>query len=120
MTAPEQQRLARLLGGCHLGQAAVLLAQPQALLRAITDDHEAPPSWIIRVLGVRMLLQAASETLRPRPNVLCLGVAVDLTHAASMLAAAWIWPRYRRVALASAGSAAASALAGTLIVRRWR
>jgi len=117
VSTPDQQRLTRLLGGAHLGQAAVLLAQPHAVLRAITGDHGAPPSWIVRVLGTRILLQAAPETIRPSPTILRLGVAVDLTHAASMLAAARIWPRYRRAALASAGSAAASALASLLIVR---
>lgn len=117
MTTPTQQRLVRLLAGAHLGQGAVLLARPQALPRAITADRGTPPHWIVRVLGARILLQAGVETSRPRPVILRLGVAVDLTHAVSMLGAACIWPRYRRAALASAGSAAASALVGTLIIR---
>jgi hypothetical protein len=119
VTEQDQRRLARLLAVAHLGQAAILLAQPRALLRAITGDHGVPPSWVVRVLGARGLLQGALETVRPRPTILRLGIAVDLTHAASMLAAARIWPRYRRAALVSAGSAAVSALAGTVIVRRW-
>ena len=120
MTTPDPQRLGRLLAGAHLGQAAVLLAQPQSVLRAITGDHGTPPSWIVRVLGARILLQAGLETASPSSTILRLGIAVDLTHVASMLAAARIWPRYRRAALASAGSATASALAGALIVRQGR
>lgn len=117
MTTPDRRGGARLLAGAHLGQAALLLAQPPGVLRTITGDHGVPPAWIVRVLGVRLLAQAAPEAIRPHRTLLRLGVLVDLVHAASMLAAARIWPRYRRAALASAGSAGASALAGALLAR---
>lgn len=89
-------------------------------MRSVTGRHGAPPGWIVRVLGARLLAQAAPEAIRPSRRLLRLGLVVDLTHAASMLAAARIWPRYRRAALASAASAAASAVAGALIVRGQR
>lgn len=62
--------------------------------------------------GCPDLAQGAAESLRPRRDVLVLGVAVDLAHAASMVAAATVWPHYRRAALISAGSAATSAVVG--------
>lgn len=107
----------RLLAGAHLGLSAVLLAQPPAVLRSVVGTQSVPPSWIVRVLGIRTLLQGVVEGSSPRSNVLRVGVFVDVAHAASMLAAALVWPRYRRAALASAGSAGASALAGALLVR---
>ena len=87
------------------------------VLRKITGDRGVPPAWIVRLLGARLLVQGAPEALRPSSTVLRLGVLVDLTHAASMLAAGRVWPRYRRAALASAAAAGASAVAGALLVR---
>ncbi len=117
MTTPDRQRGAHLLAGAHLGQAVVLLAAPPGVLRSVTGDHGVPPAWIVRVLGVRTLVQAAAVAISASPTILRLGVLVDLAHAASMLAASRVWPRYRRAALASAGSAGASAVAGVLLIR---
>ncbi len=117
MTTPDRRAATRLLAAAHLGQAAVLLAQPAGALRRITSEGGVPPVWIVRILGARLLAQAAPEAIAPSRNILRLGVVVDLTHAASMLIAARVWPRYRRAALASAASAGASALAGTLLAR---
>jgi hypothetical protein len=116
VTTPDRRRWARLLAGAHLAQSFVLLAQPPSVLRSITGGG-VPPAWIVRVLGARLLVQAAPEAISPSRNMLRLGVLVDLAHAVSMLAAAQVWPRYRRAALASAGSAGVSALAGALIVQ---
>jgi hypothetical protein len=120
VTTPQPLRAPRLLAGAHLGQAVVLLAQPPGVLRRITGDHGVPPAWIVRVLGARILIQAVPEAVSPTPNVLRLGVVVDLAHAASMLAAARVWPRYRRAAMVSAGSAGASAVASALLIRARR
>lgn len=109
-----------MLAGAHLTQAAVLLASAPPALRRVAGDCGVPPTWIVRVLGARTLVQGAAETVRPTPAVLRVGVAVDVTHAASMLLAAWRWPRYRRAALVSAGAAASSALAGALLARSSR
>lgn len=111
------RRRHRALAGAHLVQAAVLLAQPPAVLRVIAGGHDVPPSWIVRVLGIRTLAQGLVDSIRPSRRLLRVGVAVDLTHAASMLAAARVWPAYRRAALTSAGSAAASAIVGVLSVQ---
>jgi len=94
---------------------ALLLTQPPPVIRLIAGDRDVPPPWIIRILGVRTLAQGTAEYLRPSRDVLILGVAVDLAHAASMVAAATVWPHYRRAALISAGSAATSAALGALV-----
>jgi hypothetical protein len=117
VTTTQPRRGARLLARVHLGQAVVLLAQPPGVLRRITGDYGVPPAWIVRVLGARILIQAVAEAVSPSRNILRVGLVVDLTHAASMLAAAQVWPRYRRAALASAGGAGASIVAGALLVR---
>lgn len=105
----------RVLAAAHSAQAALLLAQPPAVLRLVTGDQDVPPSWIVRLLGARTLAQGAAESIRPRRDVLVLGVVVDLAHAASMVAAATAWPHYRRAALTSAASAAASAVVGAVL-----
>lgn len=105
----------RVLAGAHCAFAVLLLAQPPAVLRAVAGDQDVPPSWIIRILGVRTLAQGAAEFLRPRRDVLVLGVTVDLAHAATMVAAAAVWPHYRRAALISAGGATTSAVVGAVL-----
>jgi len=114
-TVSAQRRGAAVLTGAHLMQAAVLLAQPPGVLRAVAGNQTVPPSWNVRVLGLRTLAQAIAEGVRPTRDVLRAGVAVDLAHAASMLTAARVWPRYRRAALTSAGTAGISALTGIFL-----
>lgn len=117
MTAANARPGLVLLAGAHAGQAAILLAQPPSVLRMVAGEPDVPPPWIMRVLGVRLLVQATVEMLSPRRSTLRISAFVDLTHAASMLLAAMVWPRYGRAALVSAGSAASSAVAATAIAR---
>ncbi len=74
-----------------------------------------PPSrrarQVARVLGVRHLAQAAITALNPGPEVVALGVVVDLLHAASMFAFAAIVPDLRDAELADALAATALAVA---------
>jgi hypothetical protein len=93
----------------------LLLTQPTAALRVVVGDQDIPPTWVVQLLGARTLGQGAAELIRPRRDVLAIGVAVDLAHAASMLAAVRMWPRYRRAALTSGSCAAASAVFGALL-----
>ena len=53
------------------------------------------------MLGARYVVQSASGLLLRRRPVPWLGGAIDLAHAASMVGAAMIYPRHRRLALAS-------------------
>ena len=93
----------------------MLLARPLTVARAVSGEQ--PPAWVIRALGARLLAQGLAEALRPDRRTLQLGVAVDTAHALSMLPAAWLLPRYRRSALASAASSAVSAAIGAVTAR---
>lgn len=106
-----------MLAAAHLTQAAALLGSPSAVARAVAGNGGIAPSWLVQVLGARTLVQGAAEAVRPTQGVRRVGIVVDVTHAASMLLAARIWPQYRRAALASAGAAASSAAAGALLTR---
>jgi hypothetical protein len=86
------------------------LAAPGAVLRAIGGpDRDDPVTGLVaRVLGGRLLLQAAADPIlgsRARG----VGAAVDLSHAASMVPVAIHWQEHRRTALASAAVATAIA-----------
>ena len=72
---------------------------------------------MVRLLGGRQLVQGAAVLIRPTLLLVIGGVAVDALHATSMVAAAVVWPRYRRAALTSAAAAGSSAIAGALIIR---
>lgn len=92
--------------------AAVLAAYPHRATRVIGNDRSlAPPAWLVRVLGVRSLLQGAAELRWPTPALACTGAAVDATHAASMALVAARSRRYRRAALVSGAFATVSAAA---------
>ena len=71
-----------------------------------------PPTWILRLLGIRMLAQGLVEIVAPRRLTFGVCAGIDATHAVSMLAAARIWPTYRRAALLSAAAAGLSAVVG--------
>jgi hypothetical protein len=105
------------LVGARAAQAAILLAQPPGVLRSAAGTHHVPPPWIMRALGVRLLVQATAEMIWPRPATFRISAFVDLTHAATMYGAAKAWPRYRRAALVSAASAASTAVAATTVAR---
>ena len=120
MTAANARPGVLVLAGAHTAQAAILFTQPPSVLRRVAGDQDVPPSWIMRVLGVRVLVQGAAEMLSRRPMALRISAFVDLTHAASMFVAAKVWPRYRRAALVSAAGAMSSAVAATAVARQRR
>jgi hypothetical protein len=91
------------------GWGAGLLAGPRAMAGLVSGDSAAPPVAIIRALGARRVAQHVLALAAPRRTVVLLSAATDALHAASMVAAAVIWPRYRRSALVSAGVATAAA-----------
>jgi hypothetical protein len=94
--------------GLLLGWGAALLVRPEATARAVSGEP-VPPTPVVRILGARRLGQQALLLVRPSRTIALAATATDVLHALSMLAAAAIWPEYRRPALTSAGVAAASA-----------
>jgi hypothetical protein len=105
-------RLRLLVPLARAGYGAALLCAPGPMIGVITGQ---PPSRrarrVARVLGVRQLAQAAVTALNPGPEVVALGVVVDLLHAASMFAFAAVVPDLRGAELADALAATALAVA---------
>jgi hypothetical protein len=106
--------------GLLLGWGGVLLARPEAAVRAACGGP-VPPTPVVRVLGLRRFAQEALLLAAPSRTVASVAAGVDVLHALTMLAAARIWPQYRRAALTSAAVAGVSAaLAGTTASRAGR
>ncbi|HEU5271628.1 MAG TPA: hypothetical protein VFU36_17005 [Jatrophihabitans sp.] len=103
--------LPRAVSVARAALAVGLLVRPGRVATLVSVGARCPAPWLIRLLGGRMLAQSGVELAGDSRRLVRLGAGVDALHSASMLAAALRWPRYRRVALASAGIAAASAVA---------
>jgi len=105
-------RMRLLVPLARAGYGAALLCAPGPMIGVVTGQ---PPSrrarQVARVLGVRHLTQAAITALNPGPEVVALGVIVDLLHAASMFAFAGAVPDLRRAELADAIAATTLAVA---------
>jgi hypothetical protein len=106
------RRLRLLVPLARAGYGTALLWAPGPIIGVVTGQ---PPSrrarQVARVLGVRHLAQAVIAALNPGPEVVALGVVVDLLHAASMFAFAAVVPDLRRAELADALAATALAFA---------
>jgi hypothetical protein len=105
-------RLRLLVPLARAGYGTALLVAPGPMIGIVTGQ---PPSrrarQVARVLGARHLAQAAITALNPGPEVVALGVIVDLLHAASMFAFAAVVPDLRQAELVDALAATALAVA---------
>ena len=120
MTPVTHSRVGRFAGAVHAVVGSALLISPhQAATLAARGPGGAPPNWVIRLLGLRMVAQAGFELSRPTPQVLAASAGIDGVHAASMLPVL-LSGRYRRAALVSAGVALVSATGLTLAQRPTR
>lgn len=94
------------------GYGAALLCAPGSMIGVCTGQPPSPRARrVARVLGVRHLTQAAITACNSGPEVVALGVVVDLVHAASMFALAAAGQSLRRAELADALAATALAVA---------
>jgi hypothetical protein len=104
----------RALQVVRAGYGGTLLLLPGPVLRLCggrTPDRRSRN--VARVLGVRHLIQAAvTAGIGPSAELLGLGAAVDITHAASMAGLALADRRVRRVTLTDALIETAFAAAG--------
>jgi hypothetical protein len=89
----------------------VLVAVPDRVLAAVGGPARNAPraAGIARALGARLVVQAGVDAVLG-PRTRHVDLALELSHAASMLPAALIWPTHRRPALVSAACAAGIAL----------
>jgi hypothetical protein len=106
----------RALAAAQTATGAALVVAPGAVAHALTPI-QAPPTWLARVLGGRILVQGVVVLLCPTRIMLLTGAAADAAHGLSMLAAASGFPAYRRAALVSAALASASAAAAVALSR---
>jgi len=101
----------RALGAAQVGLGALLVARPTQVAAEV-------PSWLVRVLGARGIVQGALTIAAPEPTTLALGASADAAHALSMVPFT-IWShRYRRAAAVSGGTAAVMAVLATALARR--
>jgi hypothetical protein len=107
---------ARTWGAATATIGAAALLRPRPVAQAVSGGRSAPDAAVVRLLGGRQLLQGIAVLIRPTPALIIGALAVDVLHATSMIAAALIRPGYRRAALTSAAVAAASAVAGALVL----
>lgn len=115
------RRLRTLASWLLFGWATALLAKPRETADAVLGGAPVPPLPVVRVLGARSAVQQLVLLARPDRDLARIAVAVDLLHAASMGAAAVLWPEYRRAELTSAGVALGSAvLSGRIAAAAYR
>lgn len=90
---------------------SLCLAAPSRVLAAAGGQEPASSGMarIVRVLGTRWVLQAGLDVLVGQ-RARRLDVAIELSHAGSMVPAAAVWPAHRRAALSSAAVAVGVAL----------
>ncbi len=105
--------------GVVLARAAwgvALATVPDRILGLTQPERPDTPvaSRLLRVLGVRHLVQAGVEALAAAPAVHYLGAAADGLHALSGVGLALLDPRWRRAALIEGAIASAFGLATAL------
>jgi hypothetical protein len=105
-----RRRATRAVAGLLLGWGLLLVTRPDDVVATLAPGPDRPNRRLVQVLGARTAVQHALVLARPERRLVLGGAAVDGLHAASMVAAAAVWPRLRRAALVSGGSAAASAV----------
>ena len=106
--------LTRLVSASTAAWALALLLRPDDVSRAVGAADPLPPSWIVRVLGARLVVQHAVVLAVPERRVVVAGGVVDGLHALSMVPVAVWWPEHRRAALVSAATAVGPAAIGAL------
>jgi hypothetical protein len=101
----------RAATAARLVLGGVCLTRPSTIVGAIggPDDDDEVVRTVARVLGGRLVLQGLAD-LALGPRIRFLDIAIELTHAASMLPVAVIWPEHRRSALVSTGAASSIGL----------
>jgi hypothetical protein len=100
MTRDDDGRKVRTTAAVRAVWGTVLLLLPERLLSAGGDrPTPAPAVTVVRVLGLRHLLQAGVAAAVPTGPVAGLGALVDTAHASSCVGVAAWSPRWRRAAL---------------------
>lgn len=108
---------------CRAGFGTLVLVAPDEVAGHIGDRQLTSETRnAMRILGLRLLAEAAVCAARPTRCVLALEAVVDVIHGATMGAVAVSTGNdsRRRAAAANVGSAAAFAVADVVAMRRHR
>lgn len=95
----------------RLALGLLALARPGLPVRVSASRDGVGVRRTVRVLGMRYVVQSLGGRWLHHSWVPEAGAAIELVHAASMLALARVLPQHRRLALASATLATAFAAA---------
>lgn len=106
----------RVLAAARVAWGIVLIAAPRWLIAHCRRENTGrAPVTVMRVLGVRQLLQGVTTLAVPERAVVEMGAATDATHAMSGFGLAATSPPWRRAALADSAVAQSFAVAGWLL-----
>ena len=109
-----RRMVTRLMAGLGLASGVVLLARPQQVVDRVAPAFPADRRWLVRALGVRLVVQHGAVLIAPVRGIIRAGSAMDLLHAASMVPFV-ASPRYGRAARVSGGLAATYAAAALAV-----
>jgi len=96
----------------RVAYSLAMLAVPRRLQRLLGVPADRTGTVVVRVLGARQLVQGLASGLSPSPEVLAMGVWVDLAHASTGLGLAAVDRSRARAGLIDAALAAGWAAAG--------
>ena len=116
----EREKAARALGAVTSLAGAALAAFPYQIGTFTCRSSKAPRASIIRVLGGRYVVQGLAEAAWPTGSMLKTACAVDVLHAASMVATASVSREYRRASSVSLMLAVTSAVCAAVLARNGR
>jgi hypothetical protein len=117
LSDPVPPAMTRLMAGAGLTSGALLLVRPRRAVETLAPAFPRERLWLVRLLGARLLAQHGAVLVSPSAQLLRLGSAVDLLHAASVVPFV-ASPRYGAAARISGGLAAAYAAVALAIARR--
>jgi hypothetical protein len=110
-------RALRVLSAVSLAWGTALLVRPRPVVAALAPEYPPDRDWVVRLLGGRLVAQHGVLLPAPDRTLAFAGAAVDALHALSMLPVARL-PRYRRAALISAGTTAATGVLTAVLAGR--
>ena len=119
MTAsdPARRRLTRLMAVLGVASGGLLLACPQQLVDRVAPALPASRRWLVRALGVRLLVQHGAVLVSLDPAIIRASSAIDLLHAATLVPFV-ASPQYGRAARISGALAATYAAAALAVAPR--
>jgi hypothetical protein len=112
-----RRRLTRLMAVLGVASGGLLLVRPQEVIDRVSPAFPASRRWLVRALGVRLLVQHGAVLAVPDPATIRASSAVDLLHAATMVPFV-ASPQYGRAARISGALAATYAAAALAVAPR--